>query len=249
MVNSLQIIPSVPLIRKSLSYLDAVLGQPVVTEVSSDEVTCQQAPALYSVQSPADSGEENMEVIPTPPVMNETQTRLSQRTAGGNLEHMGVRAEKMTRKRNLQGNEKNPNSNSFEILTNLEIVDTAAKMGVDIPDNNFTVVDVIRELEKSRANLAEKTETNAQQHEKVLFITNGPGDVSPLNTEWLKDGEIEEDDFTVVRSRRKEKKKVNVVISKPVTRSQKNKVCSDAGSTMAPGKPSNKNHSPKYKKK
>ena len=75
MVNSLQIIPSVPLIRKSLSYLDAVLGQPVVTEVSSDEVTCQQAPALYSVQSPADSGEENMEVIPTPPVVNETQNQ------------------------------------------------------------------------------------------------------------------------------------------------------------------------------
>ena len=41
----------------------------------------------------------------------------------------------------------------------------------------------------------------------MLFITNGAGDVSPLNTEWLKDGEIEEDDFTVVRSRRKEKKR------------------------------------------
>ena len=42
-------------------------------------------------------------------------------------------------------------------------------MGVDIPDNNFTVVDVIRELEKSRANLAKKTETNAQQHEKCCL--------------------------------------------------------------------------------
>ena len=73
MVNSLQIIPSVPMIRKSLSYLDAVLGQPVVTEVSSAEVTCQQAPALYSVQSPDASREENVEVIPTPPVVEEVQ--------------------------------------------------------------------------------------------------------------------------------------------------------------------------------
>ena len=122
-------------------------------------------------------------------------------------------------------------------------------MGVDIPDNNFTVIDVIRELEKSRANIDEKSENIEKQKDNMLFITNAAGDKSPLNTDWIRDGEVDEEEFTIVRSRRKEKKKVNVVISKPVTRSQKNKVCSDAGSTMAPGKPSNKNHSPKYKKK
>ena len=82
-----------------------------------------------------------MEVIPTPPVVEEVQIRLSQRTAGGNIEHMGVRAEKMTMKRNLQGNENTPNSNSFEILSNLQIVSTSSMMGFDIPDNSFTVVD------------------------------------------------------------------------------------------------------------
>ena len=82
---------------------------------------------------------------------------------------------------NLQGNEKNPNSNSFEILSNLVIVSTTSMMGVDIPDNNFTVVDVIRELEKSRANIAEKTENVEKQQDKILFITNAAGDKSPLN--------------------------------------------------------------------
>jgi hypothetical protein len=47
-----------------------------------------------------------VDVIPTPPVVEEVQIRLSQRTAGVNMEHMGVRVEKMTKKRNLQGNEK-----------------------------------------------------------------------------------------------------------------------------------------------
>ena len=140
-VNAMQIIPSVPFVKKATSYLDVVMGQPLVTELPADDITCQHVPSLYSVQSPDTSGGENVEVIPTPPVVEEVQIRLSQRTAGGNIEHMGVRAEKMTMKRNLQGNENTPNSNSFEIISNLEIVSTASMMGVDIPDNSFTVVD------------------------------------------------------------------------------------------------------------
>ena len=50
--------------------------------------------------------------------MEEIQTRLSQRTAGTNMEHVGVRAEKMTKKRNLQGNDLDT-GNSFEVLSNL----------------------------------------------------------------------------------------------------------------------------------
>ena len=65
----------------------------------------------------------------------------------------------------------------------------------------------------------------------------------------MRDGEIDDDDFSIVRSRRKEKNKVNVVISKPMTRSQENKVGFDAGMTMPPGKPNSKTHSPKCKKK
>ena len=245
----MQIIPNVSLVREKTSYLDVVLGQPYVIELDPDDVSCQQVPSLYSVQSPDTSEEENVEVIPTSPMVEEMHIRLSQRTAGGNMEHMGIRAEKLTKKRNLQGNETTPNSNSFEILSNLEIVDTASMMGVDIPDNNFTVIDVIRELVKSRANIAEKTKNGEKQKDNMLFITNAAGDKSPLNTDWVRDDEVDEEEFTVVRSRKKDKKKVNVVISKPVTRSQKNKVSFDAGSTMLPGKPSNKRQSPKCKKK
>ncbi|XBI46431.1 hypothetical protein VPH35_110683 [Triticum aestivum] len=245
----MQIVSSVSLVREKASYLDAVLGQPHVTELDPDDISCQQVTSVYFVQSPDTSEEENVEVIPTPPMVEEVQIRLSQRTAGGNMEHMGIRAEKLTKKRNLQGNEISPNSNSFEILSNLKIVNTASMMGVEIPDNNFTVIDVIRELEKSRANIAEKVENTEKQKDNVLFITNAAGDKSPLNTNWVRDGEVDEEEFTVVRSRRRDKKKVNVVISKPVTRSQKNKMSFDAGSTMLPGKPSNKGQSPKCKKK
>ena len=78
-----------------------MFGQPYVTELDPDDVSCQQVPSLYSVQSPDTSGEANVEVIPTPPMVEEIQIRMSQRTTGGNMEHMGVRAEKLTKKTNL----------------------------------------------------------------------------------------------------------------------------------------------------
>jgi hypothetical protein len=144
---------------------------------------------------------------------------------------------------------KKPTCNSFEVLSNLEIVSTSSMMGVDIPDDNFTVVDVIRELEKARANIAEKIDNVEKQQDRMLFITNAAGDKSTLNTSWLRDVEVDDDNFTIVRSRKKKRKKVNVVVSKPVTRSQKNKVSFDAGTTMPHGKPGKKAHSPKCKKK
>ncbi|KAE8804087.1 hypothetical protein D1007_20050 [Hordeum vulgare] len=113
---------------------------------------------VYFVQSPVTSN-ENMDVIPSPPAIEEVHTRFSKRTAGINMEHVGVRAEKMAKKRNLQGNEILP-GNSFDVLSNMEIISTATQMGVNIPDDNFAVIDVIRELEKSRANIAKKINNN-----------------------------------------------------------------------------------------
>ncbi|KAE8820056.1 hypothetical protein D1007_02024 [Hordeum vulgare] len=108
----------------------------------------------YSVQSPGTS-DENVEVIPTPPAVEEVQTRFSKRIAGINMEHVGIMAEKMTKKRNLQGKEVSP-GNYFEVLSNLEIISTAAQMGVNIRDDNFVDIDIIRELEMSRANIEKK---------------------------------------------------------------------------------------------
>ena len=65
----------------------------------------------------------------------------------------------------------------------------------------------MKELEKSRANIAEKTENTERQQDKILLITNAAGDKSPLNTKWMRDGEIDDDDFTIVRSIKKEKRR------------------------------------------
>ncbi|KAE8782122.1 hypothetical protein D1007_44502 [Hordeum vulgare] len=201
----------------------------------------------YFVQSPRESCED-VDVVPTPPVLKEVQARFSKRTVGINLEHVGARAEKMARKRNLQGNEP-ISENSFDVLSNMEIINMASHMGVNIPDDNFTVVDVIRELEKSRANIAKKINTDDKQQEEVLLITNAAGESSTLNTAWGDEEDIDEEGFKSVKSRKREKKKVNVMISKPITRSQNQRLSGIAGKTMDPGKPSNKTQSPKHKKK
>uniref|UniRef100_A0A8I7BEX7 Uncharacterized protein n=1 Tax=Hordeum vulgare subsp. vulgare TaxID=112509 RepID=A0A8I7BEX7_HORVV len=245
-VNSMQIVPSSVSGKKFLSYLDACMGEPVVTEMDPSEISGHQKIQSYLVQSPDNSGEK-VEVIPTPPVREEMQVRFSKRNMGANVEHVGVRAERMAQKRDLEGNRISP-GNSFEVLSNLEIVSAAAKMGVNIPHDTFETIDIIRELEISRANIAKKVDKNDKQQDKILFITNAAGEASPLDTEWVGDEGLDADDFTVVRSRKKERKKVNITISKPVTRSQKQKVGDGAGKAMAPRKPSTKTQLPKNRK-
>uniref|UniRef100_A0A8I6YVP9 Uncharacterized protein n=1 Tax=Hordeum vulgare subsp. vulgare TaxID=112509 RepID=A0A8I6YVP9_HORVV len=222
------------------------MGEPVVTEMDPSDISGDQKKQSYLVQSPDNFGEK-VEVIPTPPVREEMQIRCSKRNMGGNVEHMGVRAERLAQKRDLQGNSISP-GNSFEVLSNLEIISAAVKMGVNIPDDDFESIDVIRELEISRANIAKKVDKNDIRHDTVLLITNAAGEASLLDTEWGGDEDLDVDDFTVVRSRKKERKKVNITISKPVTRSQKQKVGDGAGKAMAPSKPSTKNHNTRNRK-
>ena len=81
------------------------------------------------------------------------------------------------------------------------------------------------------------------------MVIDGLGRSNPVDLEWLDQEEHVLEKISSSKSKKNNIKKVSIKTSRPVTRSQKNKVCSDAGSTMAPGKPSNKNHSPKYKKK
>ncbi|KAE8798497.1 hypothetical protein D1007_26172 [Hordeum vulgare] len=134
-VNSMQIVPSSASGKIFSSYVEACMGEPVVTEIDPNESSGQQKMQSYSVQSPNNSGEK-VDVIPTPPVREEMQVRFSKRNVGANVEHMGVRAERMAQKRDLQGKKTSP-GNSFEVLSNLEIISAAAQMGVSIPDDNF----------------------------------------------------------------------------------------------------------------
>ncbi|KAE8798884.1 hypothetical protein D1007_25853 [Hordeum vulgare] len=154
--------------------------EPTVTEMKNDDKNYQKEDQAYFVQSPGGSCED-VDVVPTPPVLEEVQARFSKRTVGINMEHVCARAEKMTKKRNLQGNEP-ISENSFDVLSNMEIVNMASHMGVNIPDDDFTIIDVIRELEKSRANIAKKINIDNKQREEVLLITNAAGESSHLNT-------------------------------------------------------------------
>ncbi|KAE8775432.1 hypothetical protein D1007_52048 [Hordeum vulgare] len=205
-VNSMQIVPSFVSGKKFSSYLDACMGEPVVTEMDPSETSGHQKMQSYLVQSP-DNSSEKVEVIPTPPMREEMQVRFSKRNVGANVEHLGVTAERMAQKRDLQGNRISP-GNSFEVLSNLEIVSAAAKMGVNIPDGTFETIDTIRELEISKANIAKKVDKNDKQQDKILFITNAAGEASHLDTKWVGDEGLGVDDFTVVRSRKKERKKI-----------------------------------------
>ncbi|KAE8808447.1 hypothetical protein D1007_15198 [Hordeum vulgare] len=139
-VNSMQILPSSISVsgKRFLSYLDACMGEPVVTEMDPSDISGNQKMQSYLVQSPDNS-----------------------------------------------------------VLSNLEIISAAVKMGVNIPDDDFETIDIIRELEISRANIAKKVDKNDNQHDKVLFITNAAGEASPLDTEWGRDEGLDADDFTV----------------------------------------------------
>uniref|UniRef100_A0A8I6ZF61 Uncharacterized protein n=1 Tax=Hordeum vulgare subsp. vulgare TaxID=112509 RepID=A0A8I6ZF61_HORVV len=99
-VNSMQIVPSSVSGKIFSSYLEACVGEPVVTEMDPSDSSCQQKVQSYSVQSPGNP-DENVEVIPMPPAVEEMQARFSKSTAWANVEHAGIRAEKMTKKRNL----------------------------------------------------------------------------------------------------------------------------------------------------
>ncbi|KAE8802949.1 hypothetical protein D1007_21304 [Hordeum vulgare] len=96
-INSMQIVPSPMVNRKFSSYLDACVGERTVTELEDHEKSGEEKDQCYFVQSPAKSS-ELVDVIPTPPVIEEVQVRFSKRTTSVNMEHMGDKAEKMAKK-------------------------------------------------------------------------------------------------------------------------------------------------------
>uniref|UniRef100_A0A8I6XF82 Uncharacterized protein n=1 Tax=Hordeum vulgare subsp. vulgare TaxID=112509 RepID=A0A8I6XF82_HORVV len=102
----MQIVPNLVIHRNFSSYLDACVGEPTVTEMKNDDKNCHKEDQTYFVQSPGESCED-VDVVPTPPVLEEVQARFSKRTVEINLEHVGARAKKMARKRNLQENWRN----------------------------------------------------------------------------------------------------------------------------------------------
>jgi hypothetical protein len=131
------------------------------------------------------------------------------------------RATRICKKKDAQGDipkTSNNSPNSFSALSDLEIVSRASKMGVKISYDDFETVNLIREMEAARENLSYKVNKKCEQS---LHIENVVGERMPLSLEWLSESD-REDDFVVVESRKKRKSsgKKNVVVSRPMTRSQ-----------------------------
>src|SRR4051812_27733185 len=136
------------------------------------------------VQSP--TSENVDEVIPTPPLVPEANLRFIQRNLGLAQEMMEVRAGNLARKRNLEGMTSSHSKNTFDALSDKDIIARASKLGVNIPDDDFDSVDILRELEVVRANLANKSKNmNDVVSVKPLLITNELGTKTGLDMQWL----------------------------------------------------------------
>jgi hypothetical protein len=72
-----------------------------------------------------------------------------------------------------------------------------------------------------------------------MFITNGLGKDTPLNLTWLDEDEIVNEKLVKSKSAKKNRKKVDVRLPRPVTRSQKKRndtIAEIGGSTLLPGR-------------
>ncbi|KAE8776624.1 hypothetical protein D1007_50738 [Hordeum vulgare] len=214
------------------SVAEAVLGehfydfyfevdQVLVVSVDAERGECDAGKVEYMVESPDNAVE--VEVIPTPPLATEENLRFSLRIVQSKMEDVQLKAGVVVKKRNAEGTLHS--HNSFDALSNQNMMLAASKMGVIIPDNDFVNIDIIRELEKFRNNnsrVEREDVVEAEEDFNNMSLINANGVVTPLELGWMKEGNMEEDDFTIVRCRKKNKIKKHVVIARPVTRSQKN---------------------------
>jgi hypothetical protein len=215
-----------PLSSLLLPYLQTLSDEtwpplPVITDISNSSISPLGEPSGYLVQSPDVSLEDNAVETHT-----ELDPLMSSRRASVDMNsNIMDKVENVAKKRNLEGNTAPipDNSNSFVVLSNSELMCRAHKMGVNIPDNDFAAIDILRDLEASRNDLADKyasTKTNSDN----LFIENNVGNSNPLSIDWNPTSDNEEP-FTIVRNKGKKasRKKPIVIMSRPNTRSQSNK--------------------------
>ncbi|KAE8787276.1 hypothetical protein D1007_38901 [Hordeum vulgare] len=108
----------------------------------------------YTTQLPPHDIDE--EIVPTPPLVLELNLRFSQHNV--HLQHMDVdtRATVLSKSKNMEGTSKSTHTNSFVVLSHKDLLCRPSKMGVMIPDNEFSCVDVLRELEVTHENLGDK---------------------------------------------------------------------------------------------
>jgi hypothetical protein len=203
-----------------------------ITDVSEESASSMMGSREYTVQSPISPPADDVEQEDT------TATRFSTRLQNTVVEDIREKAENFTRKRNLEGNNTTTDTNSFASLSNNEIVVRVSMMGVKIPDNNFSSIDLLRELECARENI-----DNKHMHSVTdvpLFIENNVGETTPLSMSWADENEENDDDFILVESkkkkRNKKKSKSPIIVAHPITRSQKAVVRDGDKSAHTPGR-------------
>lgn len=210
-----------PVAKCSLSYAAAVSNSAQVVEVDGEVDPELKISNDYVVQLP--SPDCNEEIILTPPLAPEGMLRFSKRNTQGMQENMEAKAMRLANMKDREGNAPNACKNSFAVLSNTELMSRASSMGVCIPDNDFACVDVLRELERVRGNLDEKSklEVDIQDHDDDIFVTNGLGKSAPVNLEWLDHDETVNERIPSVKSNKKKQRRSAVKLPRPVTRSQK----------------------------
>lgn len=111
------------------------------------------------------------------------------------LEKVGDTAINRMKKRDSEGMKVPNPQNQFSALSDTAIVLCAALMGVQIPDDDFATLDVLRELELSRNLLKDKY--NDANPPKIT-ISDGLGNDVPLSLSWDDNIRDEEEPFILV---------------------------------------------------
>uniref|UniRef100_A0ACD5TS97 Uncharacterized protein n=1 Tax=Avena sativa TaxID=4498 RepID=A0ACD5TS97_AVESA len=177
----------------------------IITDVSVVASSPSKDPPSYTVQSPDSASMEEVVVI-------EDAERFSQRLQAEANVHVMEKVANVSKKRTLEGNEHFNSDpligNSFAALSDSDIVTRASMMGVKIPDNDFSSINLLRELEHARNGLLEKNEPNIIHQQ--LFIENNTGVSTPLSMAWANSSDVDDSSFTLVESRKKRVQKGNL---------------------------------------
>lgn len=110
------------------SFVDNIKNTPQVVELHDFQDTDINTSNNYLVQSPDSSDVMEEEVISTPPLVTEENLHFSLRNVMNKMERMDDKAMAVAKKLNLEGN--SPSSNSFDTLSNPELILNVIKLGV-----------------------------------------------------------------------------------------------------------------------
>ncbi|KAE8794699.1 hypothetical protein D1007_30535 [Hordeum vulgare] len=179
------------------SFADVVRITPQVVSVDAEMGEFDAGKVEYRVESPDTAVE--VEVIPTPPLATEENLRFSLRNVQSKMDDVQLKAVAAVKKRNVEGILHS--HNSFDALSNPNMVLAVSKMGIIIPDNDFINSDVIRELKKFRNNNSKAERegiVEAEENVNNMTLINANGVVTPLDLNWMEEGNVEEDDFTLL---------------------------------------------------